>query len=373
MAVSRSGNRIVVKDRAHRESVQLTLECAFHNFTSYMKTSLYIYSRGATLAELGFPNMGGRWRIAILPCRKNATDNENYVCVYLYLCEVDLLSTEPYSGTGTLNVSGHISAATGSAKNISVGESLDIPEIEFCYDRTNFGSETLINHRQLLGANGEAGLIQDDVVTIRIDVSMYRSKPSEPEVVRVPEVAPPATVCPLEFHRRQMQQMQQNNFTDFRLRSNDDREFAVHRFLLAAHSPVFLAMLTHYSQEKVQSYCDLADTDGESVEILLDYLYGCTSDRITGANVEKTLIMADKYQIMDLRAVCEGKMAGDVDVNNAMHRFHLASQRGLQVLKAAALDVIAQNMRVVGKDNELKAVIKSDPDLFEIIMHYCAK
>ncbi|XP_055351599.1 speckle-type POZ protein-like [Paramacrobiotus metropolitanus] len=240
------------------------------------------------------------------------------------------------------------------------------------------GSDAFISYAQLFGTTTTAGLLKDDVIRFKIAATLYgngTSKEPEAKIVRLSKTEPPARLCYQDFRRRQMEMYRAGPqpYTDFLLRSSDGREFRVHRFLLAAHSPVFLAMLTHDSQEKQQSHCDVADLDGECVEILVDYLYGCEADKLNAVNAEKVKFMADKYQILDLRAVCERMIAESVTVDSAVVRFLMARQRGLDVLKDAALRIMAQNKPAVLKDKVLKAAIQSDPDLLEIVMEYCAK
>ncbi|XP_055347366.1 TD and POZ domain-containing protein 4-like [Paramacrobiotus metropolitanus] len=191
----------------------------------------------------------------------------------------------------------------------------------------------------------------------------------EPDTIRVPSVLAPVKNFS-DFLNRQMELLhsRNNHHADFVLRSSDGHKFPVHRFQLAAHSPVFAAMLSHDVREKRTSRCDLIDVDKETVEILLDYLYAFNTARINGTNAEKALAMADKYEIMDLCSICEGILIKSLAVENVVRRFIMAHQRGLKILKEVALRLMRQNIDVIGEDSVLQTAIQSEPALLQIIM-----
>ena len=68
------------------------------------------------------------------------------------------------------------------------------------------------------------------------------------------------------------------DFTDMTIVA-DKREFHCHKFMLAARSEVFAAMLRHEFLEKQNSRVDVKEIDGETMELLLNYIYtGRVSD-----------------------------------------------------------------------------------------------
>ncbi|XP_055347359.1 speckle-type POZ protein-like [Paramacrobiotus metropolitanus] len=256
--------------------------------------------------------------------------------------------------------------------DVQVREPLFSPEFFLTTNTYQFGSSQFVSNAYLLGKGNQAGVIKDDMITIIMDVTIYKQPTT---VTVVPPVLPMRALSSKEFLNRQvaLSCSGRDNHSDFVLRSSDGKLFPVHGFLLMAHSPVFEAMLSHDSREKQQSQCDLADVDSESVEILVNYLYGCQAERVNINNAEKVLIMADKYQILDLRAVCEALLSETLDVDSMMERYILASHRGLDVLKNAALRVIGRNMQTVLKDDGMRAAMQSDPGLLSVIVEYYEK
>ncbi|XP_055354878.1 speckle-type POZ protein-like [Paramacrobiotus metropolitanus] len=277
--------------------------------------------------------------------------------------------------TGQQEISAEFDLSVYSGKATSTLLQKGSTKATFTKKLTEVGFDKLVLHTQLFDAEDNSKTLRDDYITITANVLMY----TKPNIVRLPETAN-------SLKRRQTfaanhLQRQANLFasekhafaTDFILYSNDGQEFRTSRFLLMAHSPVFAAMLTHDLQEKQQSLCKLADVDPECVEILLDFLYGCGVDKITAANAEKALIMADKYQMADLRRACEDVLLDSVNSETAVRYLILAHQRGLDVLKEVALGVIPKNMKNVLTAKNLEEVLQSHPDVVELIMEHCSK
>ncbi|XP_055347461.1 speckle-type POZ protein-like [Paramacrobiotus metropolitanus] len=153
------------------------------------------------------------------------------------------------------------------------------------------------------------------------------------ETFRVCTMQPDPNVYRHQFCQRQagiLAKVDQHT-TDFVIRSSDGQEFPVHRWLLMAHSPVFVAMLSRNTKENQCALCELDDIDGESAAILRDYICGCETGKVNPENAKVIVIMADKYAIADLRLFCELMLARNVTPENATR--YLAEQRELTTLK----------------------------------------
>ena len=61
-------------------------------------------------------------------------------------------------------------------------------------------------------------------------------------------------------------------FTDFTILSQDGKEFPCHRVILAAQSPVILAMMTNNWKERQENQITLEESD-EVVEHFVEYLF----------------------------------------------------------------------------------------------------
>ncbi|XP_055347450.1 speckle-type POZ protein-like [Paramacrobiotus metropolitanus] len=224
--------------------------------------------------------------------------------------------------------------------------------VKFTNTTTLWGSTKVVTHDRLFGVDKVPGIIKNDCITVIIDVTLFE----EPETVRVSETTNKQSPAIYEaFLQRQLQMLcseQHRQAADFTLYSNDGNDFHVNRFFLMAHSPFFAALLTGDSPEKRQAKYEFPDLDGNSVEIMLGYLYGSYVDKIHSGNAEKVLDMADKYQVTGLRVVCEKAMAENINAGNVVEYQVLARQKNLDVLMNAAFQFIANYQSVHSKGSK---------------------
>ncbi|XP_055347355.1 speckle-type POZ protein-like [Paramacrobiotus metropolitanus] len=261
---------------------------------------------------------------------------------------------------------------TGKATQTIISEMPEISPVKTFTLTVNLrGFAACLDHDHVFGA-GASKPLKDDTITIVVEARMYTGTGT----VQKPAPASFFSSKLDNFVKRYTDMLKSEHFrstTDFTLQSVDGTEFRVHRFQLMAHSPVFAAMLTHDSQEKQSGRCELADIDKETVEILVDYLYGGEAPNVTSSNAEKILSVADKYEMLDLSAHCVQILCDSVSVDNAVHLLILARQRNLTALTEAALAFIGGHMETVLHDAAMEEIGKLDLQAMQAIMKHCGK
>jgi hypothetical protein len=124
--------------------------------------------------------------------------------------------------------------------------------------------------------------------------------------------------------------------------------FYAHKYVLATSSPVFHRMF-HGSLPETSSVVHLTDTDKESLEAFLRYLY--TDQTPTGTELAlKVIYLAHKYMITALTAECVKIVKAKLTAQNAWLVFTYATLVGEDSLKESGWQVV---------DTETRAVIKS--------------
>lgn len=93
-------------------------------------------------------------------------------------------------------------------------------------------------------------------------------------------------------------------------------EIRAHRCVLAARSPVFLAMMTHETKEKISGVVEIPDVEKSIFSDFLNYLYTGSVEKLTVENVVKLYTTADKYQVDDLKEICMDHMMMNVSIDN---------------------------------------------------------
>lgn len=94
-----------------------------------------------------------------------------------------------------------------------------------------------------------------------------------------------------------------------------DKEFKVHKNILAAHSPVFAAMMLHDTKEKATGIVNIDDIEPEVFSEFLRFLYsGCTQN-LNSENVIDLYTVADKYQVTELSHICVTYMLNHISMD----------------------------------------------------------
>ncbi|XP_055350565.1 protein maternal effect lethal 26-like [Paramacrobiotus metropolitanus] len=368
------------------QPVRFALELTLEKFSASIETkdrSTRILSSGITMAELGLTDLQGRWRLDVRPCWFSPEDPENvYFGCYVNFVGQDAGCSQCKSfATDTVHATYQLSISTGKIAPQVLKASGWHKTLEFSDRNPTWGKSKLCSHELLFGSpNGRRGKLKDDTITVKADVvfnywqrnieKVYLSNNGGIDSVR-------ANVSDHQkFENAMKRQLEhfrnssaQKGTHDFCLESSDGQQFYTDMCILMAHSVVFEAMLSHDCVEKTSKYCRLTDIDGETVKILLEYMYGCETGKISPANAEKVLAAADKYDMKELRSFCEGVLTANISSTNAAHCLALSCQRGLDGLQRAVLKFInVGNMVAVFSNDAIMEITKYDPEMLQNIL-----
>ncbi|CAO1409249.1 unnamed protein product [Diamesa hyperborea] len=121
------------------------------------------------------------------------------------------------------------------------------------------------------------------------------------------------------------------------------KRFPVHKIILAARSPVFKAMFSTNMEEARSNETVITDVSSESFGEFLNYLYSgkCPNLEVYAMDL---LVIADKYEIDDLKKLCEVKILLNLTQENAPAVFELANiYRCANELKTEAFELIKKS------------------------------
>ncbi|XP_023340926.1 speckle-type POZ protein B [Eurytemora carolleeae] len=152
------------------------------------------------------------------------------------------------------------------------------------------------------------------------------------------------------------------DFTDMTIVC-DQKEFHCHKFILAARSEVFAAMLRHEFLEKQNSRVDVKEIDSETMELLLNYIYTGQVQDFNRVSVVDLFKAADRYRLDDLKHLCEEELIERVEASNAADILSLAHKYNAQPLKSFSLAMISRNVEEVMRSPGWKELIQSDQTL----------
>ncbi|XP_065203415.1 speckle-type POZ protein-like [Planococcus citri] len=124
-------------------------------------------------------------------------------------------------------------------------------------------------------------------------------------------------------------------FSDVTL-SVKKKSFPAHKSILVARCPVFKAMLSHDMKEKQSDCIELQDINLPVFKEMLRYIYTGTVQNLKCLAPE-LLAAADKYDIRNLKAICEKELYEKLSQDTAVNTLMLADMYHAKKLKNQAL------------------------------------
>lgn len=136
----------------------------------------------------------------------------------------------------------------------------------------------------------------------------------------------------------------ENNDVVFNVRG---QEFRANRRILTTHSPVFLAMLTGDAQVRATGVIRITDADPRTFSDFLNYLHTENVENITSGNASELYMMADKYEVANLKISCLNYMLENISVDNFCDVLSLAVRYDERNLKEACSEFFARRSREI--------------------------
>ncbi|KAI0981659.1 hypothetical protein GJ496_004145 [Pomphorhynchus laevis] len=151
-----------------------------------------------------------------------------------------------------------------------------------------------------------------------------------------------------------------------------------HRLILMARSKVFAAMF-NWNKDEEERKTDttepsreikvvINDTDADTFQNMLSFIYTSTFENTSKCNWLQLLKVSDKYELTDLRQVCEREIADNLNVENVCEILTHAYMHSISTLYRKALTYTLKNMSTVLKsDGWLKYVANCPSILNDLI------
>ncbi|XP_065209070.1 speckle-type POZ protein B-like [Planococcus citri] len=126
-----------------------------------------------------------------------------------------------------------------------------------------------------------------------------------------------------------------DNFKDATI-SVTGKNYPVHKTVLAARSSVFNAMFKSNMEESQKNHIVITDIEQEPFEEMLHYIYTGKTKNLQELAFE-LLPAADKYDLRELKTMCEEVLLRKLSTDNAARILILADMHRAEDLKASAL------------------------------------
>ncbi|KAK0071966.1 hypothetical protein PV326_000621, partial [Microctonus aethiopoides] len=154
----------------------------------------------------------------------------------------------------------------------------------------------------------------------------------------------------------------------------DEKEIPVHRIILAVSSPVFLAMFKTDMAESVNKRIVITAIEVDIMKKVIEFMYTNVLDPIPEFNdLLSILEVADRYQIMTLKELCEEKLSENMTIDNVLKILERASLYGVpQLMETLITFMVEEKLRIVAME-EFADLYRRKPEiLFEFIIRSIA-
>ena len=189
-------------------------------------------------------------------------------------------------------------------------------------------------------------------INIRCQFQAFRNptvcKPS------VPTPPPHHDLAELFYH-----DCEDKQFTDAVLKLGDE-EFNVHKIVLKMQSDFFKTRFDQLWSEKEGNVVDMNDPDLDH-ELLQALITGAYTGKVSNPDMAlKLLPIANKYQFLALKRICESMILSQLKAENALSYLILADQHKARDLKRRCIEVCISDISNIKKTSEWKELMAND-------------
>jgi len=146
-----------------------------------------------------------------------------------------------------------------------------------------------------------------------------------------------------------------------------DRKFNCHKNILGSRSSVFKAMFSHDMTENRFGKLEITDLDEETLYEMILYIYS-GNIRYLDSKASDLLSAAEKYNLTELKQICEEYLCENVDMENVCDLLLLSSLYNCGQLRKIGLVYVADNRKEFIFEKEWKSKLQSDPEIMASII-----
>lgn len=149
-----------------------------------------------------------------------------------------------------------------------------------------------------------------------------------------------------------------------------EERILAHRAILSKRCDYFERMFASGMQETVDKEVEVKDAEPEVFRGLLHYLYSGTPPRNLAEIALKLLVMADKYDVEELKQIAESHVSANLTADNVVESLLVADCLNHESLKSRARSVFRGTFDAAMRSSESQEMLKSRPDLLlELLSH----
>ncbi|XP_045032566.1 uncharacterized protein LOC116926900 isoform X2 [Daphnia magna] len=153
-------------------------------------------------------------------------------------------------------------------------------------------------------------------------------------------------------------------YCDVQFSLRGEQQIGSHRNILAARSPVFAAMFQHDMKEATTGQVHMEDSEPDVFKQLLHYIYsGRISTPLTDAMAQSLFVVADKYEIQDLKEECVIFLLTCLRMDNVVGLLVWSYLYSVEELKEVTLTFMAHHGKEICLLKDWEELAKNYPEL----------
>ncbi|XP_055948190.1 speckle-type POZ protein B-like [Argiope bruennichi] len=175
----------------------------------------------------------------------------------------------------------------------------------------------------------------------------------------------------LKMFQDMNQLLLEGHFSDVTLKV-DGKNFPAHKAILSARSAVFKTMMK--SQLGANSKeINILDIKADAVKEMLQYIYSGEIGYIDVQMAQELYYAADKYELCDLKKMCNKIMVCNLDISNAINILLLGHKHSDDDLKYTTIEFIAKNAPEIQEKEEWMLLMKNFSELANMVFKHLSK
>lgn len=144
----------------------------------------------------------------------------------------------------------------------------------------------------------------------------------------------------------------------------ENKEFKLHKCILSARSRVFSAMFEHNMRESKENVVKI---DGISYDVMKELFRFIYSEKVENLETlaSDLLVAANKYELEDLKSLCEKVLIKNLSTNNVIDLYVLADHHQAGELKSYVCEFLSKNAKDVLSMDEFTQGLTSLPPIYK--------
>ncbi|KAK0163173.1 hypothetical protein PV327_006881 [Microctonus hyperodae] len=144
----------------------------------------------------------------------------------------------------------------------------------------------------------------------------------------------------------------------------DDKEILAHKVILSAYSPVFLAMFKSDMAESEKNEIVLNDIAFDIMQLVIKFMYsGKVDSELPVDDLLSMLYVSDKYDVTDLKKLCEKILILKISIYNVFKIFENAHLYRASNLITSGKEFMKKNKHTVIKSDDFTTLYLTKPEL----------